>query len=105
MYNIIHHILVFFKNISYSLPVFHFHVFVKLRSRSRSQVGAEIQALPICWLIPSLLALETLGTPHHSKEGTSLACNEGIFHVAISVVVTQVLIVTTLPLHSQSSKG
>ena len=42
--------------------------------------GAEIQALLVCWLIPSLLALEascteTLGTPHHSEGGE--------FHAAI----------------------
>ena len=94
--------------------------------------GAEIQALLVCWLIPSLLALEaSCTTPQwrgdiscchifcHLVRSEELAaahlisesqlgispCNEGISHAAVSVVVTQVLIVTTLPLHSQSSKG
>ena len=55
-----------------------------------TSTGAEIQALPICWLIPSLLALETLGTPHHSEGG--------IFHAAIFSAIQSGLRSLPLPI-------
>ena len=132
VYNIIHHILIFFKSISYSLPGFHFHIFFTYHERSRDSGTSSVLTdsfsvgpggflhrnighttpqwrgdISCCHIFCHLVRSEELAAAHlisESQLGIS-PCNEGISHAAVSGVVTQVLIVITLPLHSQSSKG